>query len=168
MKRALILIVLVPLAGCATLKKVAHFRQVSVQRSAAERKLAAARGMLDRGEPARAARQLAAVCEGGAVPGVTDEALFRLAVLDLRQGNEKQSPFRAEQLLRRLKREYPASPWTVQAAPLAEILAAMDELRKQDRDCHTLNQSLSRKVNELNQQIEKLKQLDLEIEEKSR
>jgi hypothetical protein len=48
-----------------------------------ERKLTAAVQLLEAGYPGEAANVLAAICEEPGVPGVTDEALFRLALLRL-------------------------------------------------------------------------------------
>ena len=108
------------------------------------------------------------------VDGVTDEALFRLSLLSLQ---EKEPPTTSLQLLERLKKEYPRSPWTRQSRQLRDYLTWSDELRKQNRNLRLLNMSLSKdnkdlqgvsKENrELHQSIERLKNLDIELERKS-
>ena len=69
---------------------------------------------------------------------------------------------------KRLKKEYPASPWTVQATPLLELIGVAEELRHQNRNFKAANQSLTKEINELNKNLEQLKHLDLELEQKSR
>ncbi|UFS68946.1 hypothetical protein LPW11_13685 [Geomonas sp. RF6] len=127
---------------------------------------------LGRGDVANARGLLAAVCEAPPVAGVTDEALFRLALLSVRPGGEST---RAHQLLRRLKREYPQSPWTAQAQPLADQLSSGDELRRQNRTYRTQRDALSKEnsdlrdtIEQLKRNIDELKHLDLELEKKSR
>jgi chromosome segregation ATPase len=74
-----------------------------------------------------------------------------------------------------LKKEYPSSPWTAQAAPLNELIGTAEELKRQSGNSRAAHQSLNREVNELkrtvnelNKQIEQLKHLDLELEQKRR
>lgn len=102
--------------------------------------------------------------------GVTDEALFRLAVLNLRDEGGKGEP-RARALLGRLIREFPASIWARQASPLAAHLQEVLALRGVQRELKSLrnqNLSLSHDNKELRQSIERLKQLDMELEQKIR
>lgn len=96
------------------------------------------------------------------VDKITDEALFRLALLQLGEDGSKAVP-RAQALLERLRKEYPGSPWTHQAAPLTTWLAGTKVGR--DRDREHVNQ-LILENRELRQNIERLKDLDLEIEKK--
>jgi hypothetical protein len=159
MTRILLLIfLLVAGSGCASLRGgeggVMH-------RYGQSRKLAAARDLLEAGDRSGAARELTAVTQGGDFPGVTDEALFRLALLGLHGPGEREGILHGLQLLRRLKKEYPSSPWTVQSAPLLELLGGVEELRRQNR-------SLKNDVNELNRNIEQLKRLDQELEKRRR
>jgi hypothetical protein len=139
-------------------------------RYAQERKLAAAIELQKEGNLSSAVKSLAALCAEPGVPGVTDEALFRLSLLHLKNGleNDKVPPQLALQSIERLRKEYPSSSWTGMAAPLAELLAATAELRRQNRTLKNQNQSLSRENQELRQNIEKLKRLDLELERKTR
>jgi len=138
-------------------------------------RLAAAQALLEKGDSPGAAKVLEAICSSPSEPGVTDEALFRLALLSLKPSPERPASPQGHQLLRRLKKEYPASPWTAQAAPLVELINSAEELRRQNRSYRTSNQALTRDVNELNKNIkeltksiEQLKHLDLEIEQKTR
>jgi hypothetical protein len=152
--------------GCATTKPG---ESVGLVRHHAEsKKLALAVEMLSRGDSSGAAKQLNALCTGSAVPGVTDEALFRLALLSIRPSAERPASGHGYQLLKRLKKEYPASPWTVQATPVLELINASEEIRRQNRSMKATNQSLTKEVNELNKTLEQLKHLDLELEQKTR
>jgi len=90
--------------------------------------------------------------------GLTDEALFRLALLHLRD-DEGRGAARSLVLLERLKKEYPRSLWTYQSAPLTTYLVS----REKDREKNIL---LNRENRELHQSIDRLKNLDLEMEKK--
>jgi hypothetical protein len=138
-------------------------------------RLASVQTLLEKGDSSGAAKVLEAICSSPAEPGVTDEALFRLALLSLRPSAERPASAHGHQLLKRLKKEFPASPWTAQAAPLVELISSAEELKRQNRNYRATNQSLTRDVNELNKSIkeltrniEQLKHLDLEIEQKTR
>jgi len=142
-----------------------------------ERKLAAAIELQKEGNLSSAVKSLAALCAEPGLPGVTDEALFRLSLMYLKNGleNDKGLPQQAQQNIERLRKEYPSSSWTGMAAPLAELLAATAELRRQNRTLKNQNQSLSkenqslsRETQELRQNIEKLKRLDLELEQRNK
>lgn len=152
------------LAGCATMQKgeTGGF----MQRYAKSKRLAQAVEMLSRGNSNQAARELRAISEETPVPGVTDEALFRLALLSLKPGTDK-SLAQGEHLLKRLRKDYPRSPWTAQAAPLIDLMEHSDELRSQNRNLKAVNQSLTKEINELNKNIEQLKHLDVELEQLS-
>jgi len=133
-----------------------------------ERRLAGALEFLRAGNEPAARTLLAKVVEGPAYNGVTDEALFRLSLLYLRDEAGK-GAVRALELLERLNHEFPRSAWTHQAAPLAEYLAGVRTLRDRQREVKTLkelNLSLSRDNREMRQSIERLKSLDLELEKK--
>ena len=102
------------------------------------------------------------------MPDVTDEALFRLALLSLRENGDKGFQ-RSQTLLERLAGKYPDSIWTRQSAPLLSHLAEVRVLRNRQRGLKTmkeLNLSLSRDNRELRQSLEQLKQLDLELEQR--
>lgn len=166
MKTAVILTLALSLcSGCAAMKTG---EGNLVQRYSGSRQLDQAEVMLARGNTHGAVKTLNAVVSGPSVPGVTDEALFRLALLALKPGSEKNGFTHGEQLLKRLGKEYPKSPWTRLAAPVGELIEAVEEQRRQSRSLKGTNQSLNKEINELNKSIEQLKRLDLELERKAR
>jgi hypothetical protein len=166
MKRIVLLILLLGgVGGCASLRSG---EGGVVQRFSQSRKLAAARDLLAAGDRSGAARELTAITEGSGIAGVTDEALFRLALLSLRLPGEREGNLHGLQLLRRLKKEYPASPWAVQSSHLVELLSGVEEMRRQNRNLKNQNQTLSNEVNELNRNIDQLKRLDQELEKQRR
>jgi TolA-binding protein len=176
MKRYLtLMLALTLLCGCAITRPGEKEKGSFLQNYSEARRLSAARALLEKGDSAGAAKALEAVCNGKPAPGVTDEALFRLALLSLKPGAERPTTGQGAQLLKRLKKEYPASPWTLQAAHLSELISSNEELRRQNRNYRTTNQTLNKdinelnkNINELNRNIEQLKHLDLEIEKKTR
>ncbi len=100
--------------------------------------------------------------------GVTDEALFRLSILYLADDDSK-STARIQRLLARLKNEFPRSVWTHQAAPLSHYLMDVKNMRERQRELKILretNLSLTRDNRELKLSIERIKNLDLELEQK--
>lgn len=167
MKKILVTIVAASLlAGCATTNngESGGF----LQRYSGAKKVAHAVDLLNRGDSSGAVKELNAVCAASPVTGVTDEALFRLALLSLKPSTEKPASAQGHQLLKRLKKEFPDSPWTAQAAPLIELISVAEELRHQNKSLRSTNQSLAKEINELNKNINQLKHLDLELEQKTR
>jgi outer membrane PBP1 activator LpoA protein len=138
------------------------------RRTAQSKRLARALDLLEEGDAAGASKLLTAICSARSVPGVTDEALFRLALLTLKPSPERAASRQGQHLLRRLREEYPSSPWTLQAAPLIELINIDEDVRHQNRSLKSNNQALTKKINELNDTIEQLKHLDLELEQKNR
>jgi hypothetical protein len=133
-----------------------------------ERRFAGALELLRTGKMQESRDLLEQVVAGPSRSGVTDEALFRLSLLYLRDDGGKGSA-RSLELLERLSGEFPRSIWSHQAAPLAEYLTAVRSLRDRQREVRTLkemNLSLSRDNREMRQSIERLKSLDLELEKK--
>jgi hypothetical protein len=133
-----------------------------------ERNFAGALENLRAGNDQEARDLLGRVCELPPLAGVTDEALFRLALLDLRDDTVK-GIARSQELLDRLMNEFPNSIWTHQAEPLASLLAGVKTLRDKQSELKLLkehNLSLSRDNRELRQTIERLKNLDIELEQK--
>jgi hypothetical protein len=160
----------VTLSGCATIEKTIDGQR---QRSLQEERLESSVEYLVKGNPDRAASILETVVADKGVPGVTDEALFRLALLTLPSEFEREELNQSTKLLERLQNEYPMSPWAVQASPLTDLLSelprrlqAASELRRQVKTLKDLNLSLTRENKELRLNIEKLKVLDLELERK--
>ncbi len=172
MKRQVIIAVVTALtlasSGCASLKG-----QGFVARYSQKQKLSDAVESLQKGNPYNAARLLKQICAEKGVPGITDEALFRLALLSIDTELDRNNIATTLKLLGRLQNEYPDSAWTAQAAPVADFLdehteklQKAQELRRQVRSYKDLNLSLARENKELRQSIERLKDLDLELERK--
>ncbi|MDA8427962.1 MAG: hypothetical protein M0T70_01770 [Geobacteraceae bacterium] len=133
-----------------------------------ERRFAAALEFLRAGNAAAASGQLARVVADPPIEGLTDEALFRLSLLSLREEGNKGS-IRALELLERLNNEFPRSIWTHQAAPLSVYLEGVKMLRNRQREVKTLkelNLSLSRDNRGMRQTLERLNNLDLELDQK--
>lgn len=145
----LMLLALLSAGGCANFGMV----------SGGERDRYFAEGMqsLQNGKEKRA-RDLLERAIAAPTGGLSDEALFRLALLHLRD-DEGRGLSRSLALLERLKKEYPRSPWTYQSAPLTAYLISHGK----DREKNIL---LSRENRELQQSIDRLKNLDLEMEKK--
>jgi hypothetical protein len=111
-----------------------------------ERRFAGALEFLRAGREPEARDLLERVLEGPARSGVTDEALFRLALLTLREEGAKGAQ-RSQELLDQLLADYPGSIWAHQSAPLAAYLEGVRSLRDRQREVKTLkelNLSLSR------------------------
>jgi tetratricopeptide (TPR) repeat protein len=83
-----------------------------------------------------------------------DEALFNLGLIYAYSGNPKKDYRKSSYFLKKLIKEFPQSFLAEQAKILVGMLQE--------------NEKLSRSIEELNQVIEKSKQVDLEIEEKKR
>lgn len=133
-----------------------------------ERRLTGALDQLRAGKERSARLLLENVIDGVPTAGVTDEALFRLALLSLREDGGKGLQ-RSQALLERLADKYPDSLWTRQSAPLLSHLVEARALRNRQRELKNLrehNLSLSRDNRELRQSLEQLKQLDLELEQR--
>jgi hypothetical protein len=136
-----ILIILLALAtgGCATLTEPGGvFHQ-----SALELKLSRAVTLLEQGKTSAAAELLTDICATSAVPGVTDEALFRLSLIRLGSVREMGGEEQAQNDLKLITKYYPSSAWAPLASGLTEFLASMEETRRQERNMKELNSSLS-------------------------
>lgn len=135
-----------------------------------ERNFAGALHQLRGGREQEARSLLEQVVEAKGVEGITDEALFRLALLSLRDDGP-QGVQRARLLIGQLHSEYPGSIWSYQSDPLLKILSELKTLREARKELRVLrdrNLSLSRDNKELRQSLERLKSLDLELEQKIR
>ena len=126
-------------------------------------RLARAVTLLEEGKTVTAAELLSAISAEQGVPGVTDEALFRLSLLRLGSVQGKNGNTQAQRDLERLKKEYPSSSWTPLASSLTEFLTADDDVRLQARKLKELNGTLTKENRDLHQSIEKLKNLELEM-----
>lgn len=161
---ALLLLVMMT-AGCAGLDgRMPRLLMFSDQ----ERSLDGAVEQLRLGNEQQARDLLEKVINGVPTTGITDEALFRLALLNLKEGGDKGSQ-RSQALLERLTEKYPGSIWAKQSAPLISHLTEVKALRNRQRELKSLkelNLSLSRDNKEMRQSLEQLKQLDLELEKR--
>ncbi|MBC8017933.1 MAG: tetratricopeptide repeat protein [Verrucomicrobia bacterium] len=172
---SIVVLALLPLlSGCSLLGWKVSVVSVATEESlhpsipVQERSFAGALELLRAGNEQAARDLLERVVDDPALDGVTDEALFRLSLLYLREEGSK-GAVRALELLERLKIEFPTSLWTRQAAPLGVYLTGVKTLRYRQREVKTLkelNYSLSRDNREMRQSIERLKSLDLELEQK--
>jgi hypothetical protein len=160
-----LLIMMLVNAGCAGFEgRMPHFMVFSEQ----ERTLNEAVDQLRIGKEQQARELLEKVVIGIPMAGITDEALFRLSLLSMKEDGGKGIQ-RAQTLLERLAGTYPESIWTRQSAPLLSHLAEFRVLRNRLRELRTqkeLNLSLSHDNREMRQSLERLKQLDLELEKK--
>jgi hypothetical protein len=164
-----IIIALSGLSGCATVQKIDPYEQEQ------RRKLILARVLLEDNRISAAKEILTAISDAKGVSGITDEALFRLALLNLTPGEQKIVTKKAERNLEKLLAAYPSSPWKAHAAALKGIIDAYDlsfeekaEMEKTIRTLKNSNLSLGKETRELREDIEKMKKLDLELERKKK
>ena len=158
-KYTLIIMMVLALGGCATLTKPDGIFYSYGQ----HKKLAGAVTLLEEGKTSAAAKLLSAICDEKGVPGVTDEALFRLSLLRLESAQERNGMTQAQRDLERLQKEYPTSSWAPLASSLTDFLTSDDEARLQARKLKELNGALTKENRDLRQSIEKLKNLELEM-----
>ena len=156
---ALIITLSLALSACAGLTQSGGLLYGHGQKN----KLARAVTLLEEGKPSAAAELLAAISAEQGVPGVTDEALFRLSLLRLGSIQDKNVVFQTKHDLERLQKEYPASSWTPLASSLAEFIDSDDDVRLQARKLKDLNGALTKENRDLHTSIEKLKNLELEM-----
>lgn len=83
-----------------------------------------------------------------------DEALFNLALIYAHSGNPKKDYRKSINFFKKLTKDYPQSPFSIQARIWTGVLME--------------NEKLSQTIQKLNQVIEESKQVDIEIEEKKR
>jgi hypothetical protein len=171
-KLAMTILLALGLNACATLN---IGDDQNTFRNNQEKKLASAVKLQKEGKLPAAVESLKALCAERGVPGVTDEALFRLSMLYLIDGldDDKESMQLSQHYIERLRKEYAYSSWAGMASPVAELLSTTAELRRQvqhsknqNQTLSKENQSLAKETQELRQSIEKLKRLDLELEQK--
>jgi hypothetical protein len=163
MKKLLLLILLFSVAGCTTIKGM---QTSTLSRYDASRKLSSAQKEMERGRTGAAIPLLEEVIAAPGIDGVTDEALFRLSLLKI-ASEDKDGTLPSLRYLERLRHEYQESIWTQQSKPLLEFLRGIAEIRKQNRTLKSSNSSLSKENKELHQSIERLKNLDLQLERKA-
>lgn len=168
------MVALISLGGCSWIPIGNLFESKSREGNrvlpTVEKNFATALQQLRVGNETAARELLQLVVDAPRLAGVTDEALFRLSILELRSESDG-GETRAKTLLSQLFRHYPDSIWTRQAAPLAQYVRDTVALRASKREIRSLknqNLSLSRDNKDLRQSIERLKNLDMELEQKIR
>ena len=163
MKRIIPLtLMILSLTGCSTLKEM----QSSFEnRYEANLKLSSALQALEQGKSAAAISILEKLITEPGVNGVTDEALFRLSVLKLSYEDDD-GTIPSVRYLEQLQRDYRNSNWAQQAKPLLEFLKEFTALKKQNRNLKILNISLTKDNKDMHQSIERLKNLDMQLERK--
>lgn len=163
MKKFFLLISLtIGIYGCAGIQKKSDGLFFNKSQ---EKKLDSAKRLITENKVSAATETLVSICSAKGVPGVTDEALFRLALLYLGTGQGKGEMVQAQQTLEKLQKEYPSSSWKTHAASLTGLIAT---LNRKIRYLKGENVSLSRENRELRLNIEKLKILDMEQELKEK
>jgi hypothetical protein len=157
---------LVTLGGCSGMFGKAAGRDTADKRQ----NLESAVTMMRSGLESEARFFLERVIDDTWEEGVTDEALFRLALLKINDGQLGGGRSSLD-LIAKLRNKYPSSVWTKQVLPLYTNLMGEKSARNRERELISMrekNLSLSRDVRELRQTIERLKSLDIELEQKIR
>ncbi len=157
--RLLLLVIAVSICGCAGIQ---NKKDITLSQG---RNLQTAKKLLRENKVTAATNVLEGICSAKGVPGVTDEALFRLGLLYLDAGQGKSEIAQAQQVLERLIKEYPSSSWKNHAASLIELIAT---LNRRIRFLKGENLSLVKENRELRLNIEKLKIIDIEQDLKSK
>ncbi|MRR57522.1 MAG: hypothetical protein EG824_04830 [Deltaproteobacteria bacterium] len=164
------------LSGCATTRITDPYAQQQ------RRKLVLAQLMLADNRIATAKEILSTISSEPGVAGVTDEALFRLSLINLEAGEHKIATGNSGKSLEKLIKNYPSSAWKAHAVTLKGLMDAYDisleekaDLEKTVRTLRNSNNSLTKENNslmkdnkDLRQDLEKLKNLDLELEMKNK
>ncbi len=172
-KIILIIMLTLAMAGCITQTRPAG----PSYRSEQEWKLSRAALLLEEGNSTAAAQVLSHIATEPFEPGITDEALFRLSLLHLGSVQESSDMMQTRNELKQLASKYPKSSWTPMASRITGLLAAMDETLRNNSKLKKLNLSLSqdnsrlkesnlslaKENTELRKNIEKLKNLELEL-----
>ncbi|ACH39548.1 HAMP domain protein [Citrifermentans bemidjiense Bem] len=166
------------LSGCATMQhqegrqptgpqmkeSTQHATEAWSWRKMMGRQLDQAVRAIQRKDTQGAARRLKTIVNQRDVPGVTDEALFRLALLSMNPSMERPASERGIQLLKRLKRDFPRSSWAVQAEPLLELVDVAENLKAQSRSLSNAKEAVDAENRDLATKLKQLKRLDMELE----
>jgi hypothetical protein len=164
------------LGGCAG----PSLEQRSVYRSGQEWKLSRAVALTREANRSAAAQVLDHIIAEPAVPGVTDEAFFRRALLRLETEQGEGGIAHARKDLERLGRKFPGSSWAPEASLIARFLAGDQERVRQEQKLQGLNHALAlengrlkelngalaKENRDLRQTLDKLKSLDMELGKK--
>jgi outer membrane protein assembly factor BamD (BamD/ComL family) len=144
MRYFLLFITVVLLAGCSITSPSVQSEEVNRQR------LQEALLLLQNEKLQEASDRLTLISNEPKIPGVTDEALFHLALLQLCPEPDKAKIQKARTTLRRLQDDFPTSRWAAQGRQLDRLLvkiaARIDEAATIKRD------------------MQKLKKLDMDLE----
>ncbi|MBT0662694.1 hypothetical protein KI809_00120 [Geobacter pelophilus] len=183
MKRiSLCIAALLLLGGCTFIKDKLGYPR--------EDKLAEAINQLEKGNETAAKNLLVDISNSRySVEGVTDDALFRLSLLQLRRHNEAETMQSIQKRLTKLQTNFPDSQWSRLSWPLTEYITQMESSRNElknlkqkynsllkenkelslaNQQMQSANQTLTKENKEINLRIEKLKSLDIELEKKNR
>lgn len=131
-------------------------------------KLASAKDMLSQGKRGPAINLLSEISNGKGVPGVTDEAIFMLALIYLNSSHDVEKSVYSLELLKHLQSEYPASLWALQSSSILGLLIKTRRERESKIEIYQEINFLKLENKRLKLNIERLKTLDLELEDKSR
>jgi cell division protein FtsB len=170
MRTCIILIAIITgLSGCATTRQSDRYALVQ------QKKLILAKILLENNSTSAAKKTLTEISNASPVPGVTDEALFRLALLELETGQQKITTDKAEKDLTKLLGKFSSSSWRTHATALKGLMDNYDsalqekaELERTVKNLKNSNASLTKENTEMRQDLEKLKKLDLELERKKK
>lgn len=125
---------------------------------------------------------LAEITSKPVVAGVTDEAFFRLALLNLEAGQQRLATTKAGKSLDTVLSKFSSSSWTPHAIALKGLLDDYEIIAQEKADLDksvrnlknanaaltNANASLTKENTDLRQDMEKLKKLDLELEMKKK
>lgn len=165
MKNIIAILLICMFFGCSSIGTLNQNYMYSLnQRS----KLESAKDMLSQGKKEPAINLLSEISNGKGVPGVTDEALFMLALIYLNNSQDVEKSLYSQELLNRLQREYPASLWALQSSPLLGLLIKTRRERESKVGIYQEIKGLKLENKKLKLDIERLKTLDLDLEERSR
>lgn len=157
-KIILLFLILILLNGCgSTLYK---FKQQS--------KLSNANELLRKGNNEPAINLLKEITMGKGVTGVTDEAMFILALAYLSKPAETERFIKSEELLKNLQKDYPSSLWAIQSYPLLDLIIKVRTGNISRIEMEQEINSLKQENKKLKLSIEKLKTLDIEMEKRHR
>ncbi len=143
--QALIIIVLVGISGCASLTKPGAPFYGMAQKN----RLDDARTLLQQGKTAEATQMLTEICKEPEIPGVTDEALFRLSILRLASNPKNDVVEQSRNDFQRIIKTFPASSWVPLASILDGFLASTEDKLQEGKDVNDLNLALAKENREL-------------------
>jgi hypothetical protein len=162
-KYCIFLVIAASIYGCAVFQKTGKKADSIFNAKTQAGNLETARKLLREDRVQSATQMLVGICSAKGVPGVTDEALFRLSLIYLDAGETKNGISRAQETLEKLMHDYPTSSWSPHATALVELIAT---LNRKIKNLRGENLTLEKKNRELMLNIEKLKILDIEQDQK--